>query len=92
MSTLNLTPEEDALVASAVRTKAAQYLAMFGVADPVLDALLAKIEGQLPTPVVEETVVVEEPAPAAAVEAFMDEVPHEQFTEEADKSAESEVE
>lgn len=80
MSTLNLTPEEDALVGSALRAKAAQYLAMFGSSDPAIDALLAKVESQLPAPAVtapaveeavEETVeaveeVVEEVAEEAA--------------------------
>lgn len=62
MSQLTLTPEEDALIASALRSKAAQYLGMFGVADPALDALLAKVEGQLP-------VVVAEPVAEEVVEA-----------------------
>jgi hypothetical protein len=68
MSQLKLTAEEQAMVASALRTKSAQYLGMFGVADPALDALLAKVEGQLPAPVVESaaTEVVE---PEVVVEA-----------------------
>ena len=70
MSQLVLTPEEQALVASALRAKSAQYLGMFGVADPAIDDLLAKIEGQLPAPVVESapaaTEVVE---PEVVVEA-----------------------
>ena len=75
MSQLNLTPEEDQIVADALRAKAAQYTAMFGINDPELDALLDKIVGQLRvvesapavTEVVEPEVVVE--APAAVVEA-----------------------
>ena len=56
MSQLTLTPEEDAIVADALRTKAAQYAAMFGAADTALEALIAKVEGQLPAPVVEVVV------------------------------------
>jgi hypothetical protein len=71
MTQLNLTPEEDALVVSALRSKAAQYLGMFGSAEPAIEALLAKVEGQLPAaPVVESapaaTEVVE---PEVVVEA-----------------------
>jgi len=68
MSQLTLTAEEQALVASALRAKSAQYLGMFGVADPAIDALLAKVESQLPAPVVESaaTEVVE---PEVVVEA-----------------------
>ena len=80
MSQLTLTSEEQALVASALRAKSAQYLGMFGVADPAIDALLAKVESQLPAPV-----VVEEPA---AVAAFMDDVPHEQVTHAEDQAEE----
>lgn len=69
MSTLNLTPEEDALVGSALRAKAAQYLAMFGVTDPAIDALLAKVEAQLPAP------VVTAPAVEEVVAVVVEEVP-----------------
>ena len=68
MSQLTLTPEEDALVGSALRAKSAQYLAMFGVTDPAIDALLAKVEGQL-TPAVAEVAAVEEPPEVAIAEA-----------------------
>ena len=61
MSQLTLTPEEDAIVADALRTKAAQYAAMFGAADTALEALIAKVEGQLPAPVVEVVVATPEP-------------------------------
>ena len=63
MSQFTLTQDEDGLVVDALRAKAAQYTAMFGVTDPALEAVIAKIEGQLPQPepVVEE-VVEEEPA------------------------------
>ena len=62
MSQFTLTPEEDTLVVDALRAKASQYAAMFGVADPALEALIAKVEGQLPAPAVavEETTVVED--------------------------------
>ena len=69
MSTLNLTPEEDALVGSALRAKAAQYLAMFGSSDPAIDALLAKVEAQLPAP------AVTAPAAEEAVEVVVEEAP-----------------
>ena len=59
MSTLNLTPEEEALVCSALRAKSAQYLGMFGVADPAIDAVLAKVESQLPAPEVTAPAVEE---------------------------------
>jgi len=86
MSTLNLTPEEEALVASALRAKSAQYLGMFGVADPAIDALLAKVEGQLPAPevtqpaveVAVEEVVAEEVATEEVVEAPAEETPAEE--------------
>jgi len=53
MSQFNLTPEEDVIVADALRAKATQYTAMFGSADAALEALIGKIEGQLSAPVVE---------------------------------------
>ena len=61
MSQLNLTTEEDQLVLSGLRAKATQYAAMFGSEDQAILDLIAKVEGQLPTPVVES-------APAAVVE------------------------
>jgi len=75
MSQLTLTANEDTLVLNAVRAKAAQFLSAFGVEDADLVALLAKIEGQL--------TLAEAPA---AVAAFVDEVPHEQFTHEEDQA------
>lgn len=75
MSQLTLTPEEDQLVLSALRGKATQYSAMFGSEDPAILDLIAKVEGQLPqpvvesapeaTPVVEPEVVVDAPVPKA---------------------------
>jgi hypothetical protein len=86
MSQLTLTPEENILVIDAVRSKATQYTAMYGVADPALEALITKIT-PAQAPAVEEVVAVEEPpevaeAEAAAEAAFLDDVPHEQHTEE----------
>jgi len=80
MSQLTLTPAEDQIIADALRAKAASYTAMFGVQDAELEALVAKVEGQLPAPVVEapvveETPVVEEPA---AEEVVAEEVPAEE--------------
>jgi len=62
MSQFNLTPEEDAIMLSALRSKAASYLATYGVFDSELEALIDKVEAQLPVaaPVVEEAFVVEE--------------------------------
>jgi len=69
MSQFNLTPEEDAIMLSALRSKAASYLATYGVFDSELEALIDKVEAQLPVaaPVVEASVVEEvvaEEAPA----------------------------
>ena len=72
MSQFTLTAEEQALVVSALRAKSAQYLGMFGVADPAIDALLAKVESQLPAP------VVEEPAEVIVEEAPTEETPAEE--------------
>jgi hypothetical protein len=63
MSQLNLTSEEDQLVLSGLRAKATQYAAMFGSEDQAVLDLIAKVEEQLPTPVVESA-----PAPTAVVE------------------------
>ena len=60
MSQFTLTKEEDAIALDALRAKSTQYTAMFGSVDAGLEALIAKIEGQLPAPVVAEPVVVEE--------------------------------
>jgi SpoU rRNA methylase family enzyme len=69
MSQLTLTPEEDQLILSALRSKANQYAAMFGCDEPAILELIAKVEGQLPVvesapaaiEVVEPEVVVEQP-------------------------------
>jgi len=69
MSQFTLTQEEDALVLTALRDSAARYAAMFGVADPALEAVIAKVEGQLPQPeVVVEEVPAEVPAEPVAEE------------------------
>ena len=64
MSQFNLTPEEDAIMLSALRSKAASYLATYGVFDSELEVLIDKVEAQLPVaaPVVEAPVVEEAPA------------------------------
>ena len=79
MSQFTLTPEEDAIITDALRAKATQYAAMFGSADPALEALIAKLEAFNPvvesapvaTLVVEPEVVVETPEekPAKAKKA-----------------------
>lgn len=66
MSQLNLTPEEEQVVLSALRSKANQYAAMFGCDDPAILDLILKVEGQLPQPAVE---AVEEVAPTPAPKA-----------------------
>lgn len=80
MSALNLTPNEEAIVLSALCAQATQYQAMFGSADAGIAELIAKVESQLPQP---EPVEVAQ-AEAAAEAAFMDGSPHEQFTHEDD--------
>ena len=57
MSQFTLTPDEDTLVIDALRAKSGQYAAMFGSADPALEALIAKVEGQLVVPEVVPEVV-----------------------------------
>ena len=91
MSQFTLTQEEDALVVDALRTKAAQYTAMFGVADPALEAVIAKIEGQLPAPVVAEVAPVVE-MPADVVEPTAEEVEAHFEAEEAPKSKRAKAE
>jgi hypothetical protein len=67
MSQFTLTPEEDAIITDALKAKATQYAAMFGVTDPSLEALIAKLEAFNPvvesapvaTPVVEAEAAVE---------------------------------
>jgi len=82
MSQFTLTPEEDAIMLSALRSKAASYLAMYGVFDVELEALIDKVEGQLPAPVVE---VAPEPVvetPPDVVEPTEEEI-EAHFAEEA---------
>ena len=55
MSQFTLTVEEDAIVLDALRAKANLYLTMCGVTDPALEALVAKVEAQLPAPIIEPT-------------------------------------
>jgi hypothetical protein len=61
MSQFTLTLEEDAIMLSALRSKAASYLATYGSFDVELEALIDKVEGQLPAPVIEAAVVAPEP-------------------------------
>lgn len=97
MSQLNLTPEEDQLVLSGLRAKAIQYATMFGSEDPAILALIAKVEGQLPQPEPEDldeptdeeveahfASMEVQPEDKAAIAAFLDDVPHEQYTHEDD--------
>jgi hypothetical protein len=54
MSQFTLTPEEDAIITDALRSKATQYTAMFGVTDPVLEALIVKLDSYNSAPVADE--------------------------------------
>jgi hypothetical protein len=63
MSQFTLTSEEDAIVLDALREKANQYHTMYGAADPTLEALVAKVQGQFS--VAAPVVVEETPAPKA---------------------------
>ena len=83
MSQFTLTQEEDALVVDALRTKAAQYTAMFGVTDPALETVIAKVESQLPQP---EPVVE---VPADVVEPTVEEVEAHFAAEEAEVAPKS---
>jgi hypothetical protein len=66
----NLTPEEAAMVVDAVRSKASMYTAVYGAADPVLEALVAKISPMETPAVVEvEQVPVEQVAEVEQVPA-----------------------
>ena len=55
MSQFTLTAEEDAIVLDALRSKANEYHTLYGATDPTLEALVAKVAGQLPAPIVEPT-------------------------------------
>jgi hypothetical protein len=84
MSQFTLTPEEDAIITDALRSKATQYATMFGVSDPTLEALIVKLDSYNP-----EVIAVEDEKPtktkktkAAAEAAYLAGVPHEQYTEE----------
>lgn len=65
MSQFTLTQDEDALVLTALRDSAARYTAMFGVTDPALESVIAKVESQLPQP---EIVVESAPVAMPVVE------------------------
>ena len=54
MSQFNLTHEEDQTVLDALRSKGAAYTAMFGSTETSIEALIAKVESQLPVPVIEQ--------------------------------------
>ena len=83
MPQLTLTPAEGVLILNSVRAKYAQTLSAYGFEDADLVALLAKIESQLtPAVAVEETPAKAKKAKAAAEAAFLDDVPHEQHTED----------
>ena len=85
MSQLTLIPQEDQIVLDALRSKGAAYTAMFGSMDPSIEALIAKVEGQLPvaTPVA----VVEEVA-APVVEEVVVEAPKAKKTKAVEETPE----
>ena len=96
MSQFTLTPEEDNMLLDALRAHAAQYQAMFGSEETAMVALIAKVESQLsqflPADIVEPTdkeveafFAAVEAEDKAAQAAFLDDVPHEQFTHEDDE-------
>jgi hypothetical protein len=96
MSQFTLTTEEDNMLLDALRAHATQYQAMFGSEESAMLALIAKIEGQLPQPLpadiieptdeeVEAHFAAVEAEDKAAQAAFLDDVPHEQFTHEDDE-------
>jgi len=74
MSQFNLTHEEDAIMLSALRAKAASYLATYGVFDSELEALIDKVEGQLPAPVIETPPDIVEPTEAEVEAHFAEEL------------------
>ena len=85
MSQFTLTAKEDQIVLDSVRAKYAQTLSAYGVEDPDLVALLEKIQSQLTLVAVvqadpPDVVAAEEAAEAA----FLNDVPHEQYTHEDD--------
>ena len=84
MSQLTLTPQEDQIVLDALRAKGATYTAMFGSMDPSIEALIAKVEGQLPAPVavVEEVAAPVVEAPKAKKTKVVEETPVEETPEE----------
>ena len=89
MSQFTLTHEEDAIMLSALRSKAASYLATYGVFDSELEALIDKVECQLPTPIVQVAVVASEPVvetPPDVVEPTEEEV-EAHFAEETPRKA-----
>jgi hypothetical protein len=73
MSQFNLTHEEDITVLSALRSKAASYLATYGVFDSELEALIDKVEGQLSPAVVETPPDLIEPTEAEIEAHFAEE-------------------
>jgi hypothetical protein len=70
MSQFDLTPEENAMVVDAVRSKANQYINTYGVTDPALEALVAKISPvEAPAEVEQVPVEVEQVPTEPAAEA-----------------------
>jgi len=55
MSQFTLTAEEDAIVFDALCSKANEYHTLYGAKDPTLEALVAKVAGQLPALIIEPT-------------------------------------
>jgi hypothetical protein len=97
MSQFTLEPEEDQMLLNAIRAHAMHYEAMHGSPETVMLALAEKLVSQMPVPEPEDldepteeeieahfASMEVQPEDRAALAAFLDDVPHEQFTHEDD--------
>ena len=87
MSALNVTQDEADLLIASLNMYANVHQNASGVVPDDVAVLLAKLA---PAPVVEAPVEDEAPETEDAKAAFMDDVPHEQYTHEDDKIGEDE--
>ena len=76
MSAINVNQTEASVLVDSLKMFAKVHETASGVVPKEVAALLSKLAP--------EPMVVVEEVPAAAVAAFMDDVPHEQFTEDAE--------
>jgi hypothetical protein len=97
MSQFTLEPEEDQMLLNAIRAHAMHYEAMHGSPENALLALADKLVSQMPVPEPEDldepteeeieahfASMEVQPEDKAAIAAFLDDVPHEQYTHEDD--------